>query len=1218
MLQVQFERAFGRALPFALFCLLSLSCSSPPSEADPSAVTPGQPLGEFSTLGAEEALRAGEPEKALDLLDPMLAASRGWAPEKRAAFELLRGKTNMALAQQCLKNPGSGNLYRSSLEDAKIAFSTASELLADSPAPRIALAEAQRMTEDWQGVNNACSEAIKLLGGRQHLSGQAAERALELRSEACLRMVLAENKAEASKLAGSRLDLAQSGLRDCARLQQLQPKKAEPYVTAAALLRAGNESDKALKTLQQGVRSAPAASKIHEALQRFYARAGGQRACVGFYRNLERELQQPSAMVAWFSGQAALAYADELRSGGAIEAALRRYDLAFEAFGRCMQLEPNYSGWSKLKQAIARISQARMYIEDDKTEQAEKLLDTAYEISPAIAAVNEDGNLLYSDGLGKDYRGGIVALGAQFAGMAGERLEHAVRFWRKITARHSDWGFAWNNLGFACRDLGVRRSKSKGGEGAGKKSAKELWEESYAAYEKAVHYSPEDPRIVNDCGLMLIYHLYRNYDRANELFERAIELGREQLDELGPKTQDESKELASKRRDLEEATGDAWENLAKSSWEHGKDAKKARAALKEAQKYFPYKRRGGVRKILASIEAANAEKQSVRVHQPPQFFAMIRPDAQSEGAPSEIAQARSMLLAGEAEKALDLIEPLLSSHEEDPELWYLAGASSLLFAQQSIAAKRRGVEANLIDAVLRLKKADTLTRALDGGSSNFGTAIHVLPVTCAIEALLLQGKSSEAAELGARHATHLDSLGLELPKAVFARFALRRGEAAAQAAIAAKQAGKKDAKQAIVAARDALTRARSILTKLGKAPLPLQRIEKQAQGPLALRSFFTAWKNLELWDGKPAGAIRVLAQGAELGSAEDAGTLIGMIPPLVMQNSNSGDLTLANLAIEWSDKVLAAHAEDPTLLWWSGYLHYAVAFVARKSSKAVRALQELEAGIAKYRMAMEKRPDFANSSKFRIAEAMNAQGAILMAKGEKEKALKTWLAAIKLWPAIDQPKDFLSNRSPRDEAFIYAMSFPRQGNELRGAEILEAIGQCISNDWEAFNNAALMLRDLCERQGARRNPKPFIKTLQRSYQNYRKALRINPSDVRLSNDTALIDIYYLKENRQHSEETLRLAIRRGKSLLSDPPKNHGEKQNLEEAVGDCMMNLGLLLMEQPASYQEAKSFLTESLNYYPKRRRASGAHLRRLQRLIDAEQKKQDAEKRQGEGGGGR
>ena len=263
----------------------------------------------------------------------------------------------------------------------------------------------------------------------------------------------------------------------------------------------------------------------------------------------------------------------------------------------------------------------------------------------------------------------------------------------------------------------------------------------------------------------------------------------------------------------------------------------------------------------------------------PLVVALMLPGEMLPGPENDIAEARAAIQGGEAEKALDLVEPLLRSRKDDPEVWYLAGAGSLLFARQSIEARRRGVEANLIDAVSRFVKADELARAQDGGTANFGPAIHVLPIIGAIDALVLQGKSAEAAQLGSRHATHLDSLGLKLPAPVLARFAVRRGEAAARAAIAAKQAKKKGADKSIEAAREALTRARSALEKLGKAPLPLAKLQEEAEEPFELRSFFTAWKDLELWAAKPAGAVRALGQGAELGSAEDAGALIGLIPP---------------------------------------------------------------------------------------------------------------------------------------------------------------------------------------------------------------------------------------------------------------------------------------------------------------------------------------------------
>ena len=63
----------------------------------------------------------------------------------------------------------------------------------------------------------------------------------------------------------------------------------------------------------------------------------------------------------------------------------------------------------------------------------------------------------------------------------------------------------WNNYALAARD--VTRE----------------YEESLKAYEKALALRPEDPQIMNDTAVILHYYLHRDYDRAQSLYEQAIE-----------------------------------------------------------------------------------------------------------------------------------------------------------------------------------------------------------------------------------------------------------------------------------------------------------------------------------------------------------------------------------------------------------------------------------------------------------------------------------------------------------------------------------------------------------------------------------------------------------------------------------------------------------------------------------------------------------------------
>ena len=135
-----------------------------------------------------------------------------------------------------------------------------------------------------------------------------------------------------------------------------------------------------------------------------------------------------------------------------------------------------------------------------------------------------------------------------------------------------------------------------------------LWEESYAAYEKAVTYSPDDPRTINDCGLMLVYHLHRDTKRSRELLNRAIELGTAQLDELGAAEDDESEQLKSQRESLEEAVGDAYQNLGVLYRVELKQPKKSIPYYRKALDYWSPTNRRQIRGLLRNLEREHGTK----------------------------------------------------------------------------------------------------------------------------------------------------------------------------------------------------------------------------------------------------------------------------------------------------------------------------------------------------------------------------------------------------------------------------------------------------------------------------------------------------------------------------------------------------------------------------------------------------------------------------------
>jgi hypothetical protein len=114
----------------------------------------------------------------------------------------------------------------------------------------------------------------------------------------------------------------------------------------------------------------------------------------------------------------------------------------------------------------------------------------------------------------------------------------------------------WNNLGLFLRDEGERleleafQAKLPEPDAA---VTDPLYERALAAYERALELSPDDPQLLNDTALMLIYHVGPDFPRAQTMFERAIALIGEHLADpaLGPED----------RQRFEQSKTDAEENL---------------------------------------------------------------------------------------------------------------------------------------------------------------------------------------------------------------------------------------------------------------------------------------------------------------------------------------------------------------------------------------------------------------------------------------------------------------------------------------------------------------------------------------------------------------------------------------------------------------------------------------------------------------------------------
>jgi tetratricopeptide (TPR) repeat protein len=96
-----------------------------------------------------------------------------------------------------------------------------------------------------------------------------------------------------------------------------------------------------------------------------------------------------------------------------------------------------------------------------------------------------------------------------------------------LTAAFPDEPRHWNNLGLFLRDEGelleitAHREKATPPDPA---LLADLYERSFAAYERALALTPDDPQVLNDTALMLQYHLGRDPEQVAAMYRRSIEL----------------------------------------------------------------------------------------------------------------------------------------------------------------------------------------------------------------------------------------------------------------------------------------------------------------------------------------------------------------------------------------------------------------------------------------------------------------------------------------------------------------------------------------------------------------------------------------------------------------------------------------------------------------------------------------------------------------------
>lgn len=1083
---------------------------------------------------ARRQLAAGDPDACLSITDRLRRERGDWAEAW-----LLAGEGNLALA----RIERSGLDPMAVLHDAETAFLRATALADEADAAWVGLAETRLALGNHEAARQAAMRAVELRSaGKQPTAAIAA--ALRIAADCDLReLTLLRQQEVANGTPDARglipperatLALAQQALVRYEAVQQGLPEAG--FCGTAAVYRQIGQNDQALLELERGIAAAPDAGAVHIAYQDLLGSLGQQRALRGAYARFCRE--NPGAPVLlWYQGRAEVVLGDDLRGKQSFHPAIEAYQKALSSYGQYAAMMPAHRATTAQWLAICELSIARAACDAGDLDTSKEHLFAAAAACPETTEYDGMTPRLV-DSFGSHFAGVVFALGRALASGGDDALAATLQFHEQVIERFpGKWGFVYNNAALPARDLGVRLARDLAGLPEDERRARlaqamALWEKSYRYYEEAARLSPDDPRILNDCGLMLVYHLNRSIDRARELFDRAIAVGQQQLDALPADAP------IDERHFLEEAVGDAWQNIGILLGRHQqRPFAEQQPFYQRAVQFYPGQQREAAR-LLAAAGRETALDASAPQGGAAESFAKVKAAVEAAGKDNDLDGAMAAL--DKAQKELKAYAPYQA----------LRGDYALRYAKSARDEGRKGVEFLFADAVQALQKAVEL----DGEPA--------APRQLLAEAQFESGAFADAVRTTTALLLHMQSQGGAGDAA--AERAHRVLADAASKAVMVDPAGQ-DTKQFVADAR-----------------LSFRWLEKRGALDPALTK---AWADLETTARAPAEAVGVWTR-ALARAPEDLQALAAVVDAAFAAGQ-------PQLAVE-----ALAQRTDAAGLWYLGRARFLAASDLRIAGNFDGTYQELDRARGCFEQSMAKNKEFADSCQQWIAITLGKKGNAALAQ-KKYADAETWLLeSVRLRP--DQiGQDLGLQETTKLGVMLLADHYLQQQDLGKAEAIYRAATDAAFGDLDLLNNAGLFARDhgaQLLRDGKDAEAKPLF---EQSYRAYGKALQLDPTNVQLRNDYALIAIYYLDRDWDENKKLLDAAIQDGEQRLSTLAAGDAERQPLESAVGDCWENVALWHLRRDHDAAAAKKAAERSLQLFPgASRQGARRHLRDAEQLL--------------------
>ena len=551
---------------FALALMAGMACQGPKNEVngDPLAA---EGMGQDPTPAVSDTPNLQQLRQmvltATDLNDVLSEMDKATdAFEREPDFWELFGQTSLDYAK-AEKSLGRTDALEIMYNDAEYAFRQLRELDPNRATGFFGHIYSLRMSGDFDAAWQTANDAIRW--------GLKAEMPADLAEEigrAGLAVVI--EAVQAGQPVPAAAEAAETHLIQASELGQ-----ASAAIPLADLLAWQNRSDAAREVLIEALIADPANEL---AVARLKNQAPGEALSVAWQRIARSHPDH--GLVQWRLGEALWTKYWEHRNQADYFLAHEALNRAEDSFLTAMALEPSYQTTCQDWLHLVHTAHGWVYWLEGSIDDAA----TAF-----LASLEADPDRLETEAAAESLRLGIYSVEGYF--FEESRLDKILAFHSRLFKTYSDNPDWTNNYAFACRDLGVAKAQ----EGKAEEATK-LFQDSWVAYSRTVELAPQDVRLVNDRALISVYYLDEHWEEAERELHRALQLGAEQQKQMAADVPDRERRL------LDEAIGDAWENLAYLEVIRRQRIGRSEEFLAESIKHFPFENRGGVTRIRQAIE----------------------------------------------------------------------------------------------------------------------------------------------------------------------------------------------------------------------------------------------------------------------------------------------------------------------------------------------------------------------------------------------------------------------------------------------------------------------------------------------------------------------------------------------------------------------------------------------------------------------------------------